>query len=186
VRHYLRLGNQYRSFNTRLDAGVGFAYGNNRTMPFIKEFFAGGVSDLRGFRARTLGPGSYYAGNARDSFIIDQPGDVKMLLTMEYRAKLFSIVRYAFFADAGNVWTLKEDPARPGSKFTNNFLNQTAIDVGAGLRFDISILVLRLDVAFPVRVPYQLPGGEKYKVDFGSNEWRRNNIVWNLAIGYPF
>ncbi|MEO8710878.1 MAG: BamA/TamA family outer membrane protein [Parafilimonas sp.] len=186
VRHYLRLGNQYRSFNTRLDAGVGFAYGNNRTMPFIKEFFAGGVSDLRGFRARTLGPGTYYAGNARDSFIIDQPGDVKMLLTMEYRAKLFSIVRYALFADAGNVWTLKEDAARPGSKFTSNFLSQTGVDVGAGLRFDISILVLRLDVAFPIRVPYQIPGGEKYTVNFGSNEWRRNNIVWNLAIGYPF
>ncbi len=186
IRHYLRLGNQFRSFNTRIDAGVGFAYGNSYNMPFIKEFFAGGVSDLRGFRARTLGPGSYYAGNPKDTIVYDQPGDVKMLLSMEYRAKLFSIVRYAFFVDAGNVWTLKYDSTRPGSEFTSHFLNQFAVDAGAGLRFDISILVLRLDIGFPLRVPYSLPSGEKYTVNFGSSQWRRNNIVWNIAIGYPF
>jgi outer membrane protein assembly factor BamA len=186
IRHYLQLGNQFRSFNTRLDAGVGFAYGNNYNMPFIKEFFAGGVSDLRGFRARTLGPGSYYAGNPRDSFIYDQPGDIKLLLSTEYRAKLFSIVRYALFADAGNIWTLRYDSSRPGSQFTGKFLNDVAVDVGAGLRFDISILVLRLDIAFPVRFPYY-PDGQKWgKLDLGNSDWRKNNIVWNLAIGYPF
>jgi outer membrane protein insertion porin family len=186
IRHYLRLGNQYRSFNTRLDAGVGFAYGNSSTMPFVKSFFAGGASDLRGFRARTLGPGSYYAGNPRDSLIYDQPGDIKLLLSAEYRAKLFSIVRYAFFMDAGNIWTRKFDPDRPGSQFSSDFLKQIGVDVGVGLRFDISILVIRFDAAFPVKVPYSLPDGEKYTVDFGDSDWRKNNIVWNFAIGYPF
>jgi outer membrane protein assembly factor BamA len=185
-RHYLKLGNKNRSLNSRLDAGIGYAFGNSQQMPFIKEFFAGGVSDLRGFRARTLGPGSYYAGNPLDTIVVDQPGDIKFLLSTEYRAKLFSIVRYALFADAGNVWTLKDDTHRPGSKFSGNFFNQVAIDAGAGLRFDISLLVLRLDVAFPLRVPYTLPGGEKYRIDFGSADWRRNNLVFNLAIGYPF
>lgn len=186
LRYYRRLGNQYRSFNMRLNSGIGISYGNNYTMPFIKEFFAGGVSDLRGFRARTLGPGSYYAGNPRDTFIYDQPGDIKILLMAEYRAKLFSIIRYALFADAGNIWTLRTDTDRPGSKFTGKFLNDFAMDVGAGLRVDISLLVLRLDIAFPLRLPY-LPPGEKWsEFNFGSSEWRKNNIVWNLAIGYPF
>jgi outer membrane protein assembly factor BamA len=185
-RHYFRLGSsQYRSFNTRIDAGIGYAYGNSTGMPFIKEFFAGGVSDLRGFKARMLGPGSYHPLFQNDLFLIEQPGDVKLLGMFEYRDKLFSIVRYALFADAGNVWTLKEDLFRPGSKFTGNFLSQLAVDAGAGLRFDISILVLRLDIAFPVRVPYTLPTG-KYKIDFGSSEWRKDNLVFNLAIGYPF
>lgn len=183
-RHYLRLGNAFRSFNTRLDVGIGIPYGNDSIMPFIKEFFAGGVSDLRGFRARTLGPGSYYA-NPHATYVADQPGDIKMLISAEYRAKLFSIVRYALFADAGNVWTLKYDSQRPGSQFSSNFLNQFAGDAGVGLRFDISILVLRLDVAFPVRVPYSIPD-QPYKVDFGSSDWRKNNLVYNLAIGYPF
>jgi outer membrane protein insertion porin family len=186
IRYYRRLGNQFRSFNARLNAGIGIAYGNNTTMPFIKEFFAGGVSDLRGFRARTLGPGSFYAGNPREEIIYDQPGDIKLLLQAEYRAKLFSIFRYALFADAGNIWTLKEDITRPGSKFKSNFLQQMAMDVGAGLRVDISILILRLDIAFPLRLPY-LPEGQKFsEFNFGDPEWRKNNIVWNLAIGYPF
>ena len=104
----------------------------------------------------------------------------------EYRAKLFSIIRYALFADAGNIWTLRTDPDRPGAKFTNKFLNDFAVDVGAGLRVDISLLVLRLDIAFPLRLPY-LPEGEKIsEFNFGSKDWRRDNIVWNLAIGYPF
>jgi len=138
--------------------------------PFIKAFFAGGVSDLRGFRARTLGPGSYYAGNPRDSFIYDQPGDIKLLLSLEYRAKLFSILRYALFADAGNIWTLRDVKDQPGGKFTSDFLKDIAIDVGAGLRVDISILVLRLDIAFPLRLPY-LPEGQKFSdFNFGSKK----------------
>ncbi len=186
-RHYLNLGTPTRSLNTRLDAGIGYAYGNSLSMPFIKAFFAGGVSDLRGFRARTLGPGSYYdSTRKRDSFAIDQPGDIKLLGTVEYRAKLFSIVRYALFADAGNVWSRRTDASRPGSKFSSNFLSQVAVDAGVGLRFDISILVLRLDIAFPVSVPYKLPGGKPYKIDFGSSQWRSDNLIFNLAIGYPF
>ncbi|MGN6212183.1 translocation and assembly module lipoprotein TamL [Parafilimonas sp.] len=184
-RHYLKLG-KYNSFNTRFDAGIAAAYGNDTLVPFIKEFFAGGVSDLRGFRARTL-VGGYYAGNPREKLVWDQPGDVKLLLSAEYRAKLFSILRYALFADAGNVWTLKYDSERPGSKFSSkDFMSQIAVDAGIGLRADVSILILRLDVAFPLHLPYNLPNGEKYKIDFGDSEWRKNNIVWNLAIGYPF
>jgi len=185
-RHYLRLGNQNRSLNTRFNAGVGYAFGNDTIMPFIKAFFAGGVSDLRGFRARTLGPGSYYAGNPRDTFIIDQPGDIKLLMSLEYRAKLFSILRYALFADAGNIWTLRTDTTRPGSKFTSNFLDDIAVDVGVGLRVDVSILILRLDIAFPLRLPYAAKGEKFTDFDFGSKNWRQDNIVWNLAIGYPF
>ena len=162
---------------------IGFQF--SRTGRNLKSFFAGGVSDMRGFRARTLGPGSYYGGNPRDTFVIDQPGDVKLLTMLEYRDKLFSIVRWALFVDAGNIWTLKEDTARPGSKFTSNFLNQIAVDAGLGLRFDISVLVLRLDIALPIRLPYIPPDGQK-GVNIGSGDWRRDNIVWNLAIGYPF
>lgn len=190
-RHQLRFG-QFSSFNTRLLGGIAYAYGNSPNVPFIKEFFAGGTSDIRSFRARTLGPGSYYAGNPRDSFIADQPGDIKLELNAEYRAKLFSIVRGALFVDAGNVWTRKEDPTRPGSQFTNQFLKQMAVGVGAGLRFDINILVLRLDVAIPVRIPYYSPANPEGsgwvfdQIDFSSKDWRRNNIVYNLAIGYPF
>lgn len=186
-RHTYKLG-AFSSINSRATGGVAYAYGNSSSVPFIKAFFAGGTSDIRAFRSRTLGPGSFYAGNARKSFIVEQPGDVKLEMNAEYRAKLFSIVRGALFVDAGNIWTKNEDTSRPGSKFTSQFLKQVAVGMGAGLRFDINILVLRVDLAIPVRVPYN-PDGQRWvfdQIDFGSKEWRRNNLIFNLAIGYPF
>src|SRR5581483_3236845 len=157
--------------------GVGYSYGNSNHMPFIKEFFAGGTSDIRAFPSRALGPGSYYyPAIDTTGFYIDQPGDVKLELNLEYRAKLFSIVRWAAFVDMGNIWTLQTDSTdkRPGTKFSSNFLNQFAVGAGLGLRFDVNILVLRLDVAFPVRKPW-LTGN---KWDFGGF----SEAVYNLAI----
>lgn len=183
LRHYLRLG-RFRSLNTRLLGGLGYAYGNSNTLPFIKGFFAGGTNDIRAFRARSLGPGSYYQGNFDTlRYYVDQPGDIKLEASLEYRDKLFSIVRWALFVDAGNVWTRREDTIgrRPGSKFTNKFLSQVAVGAGVGLRFDISILILRLDVAFPLRLPYNIDGKQWVidKVGIGD-------AVYNIAIGYPF
>ena len=116
------MGNQFRSLNTRIDAGVGYAYGNSSIMPFIKEFFAGGVSDMRGFRARTLGPGTYHLIiHQKIHLLLISPVMLNCLVMFEYRAKLFSIVRYALFADAGNIWTLKEDTIKTGFKIYKQF-----------------------------------------------------------------
>ncbi len=186
-RYTYRLG-AFSSFNARLLGGYGYSYGNSYALPYIKSFFAGGTNDIRAFRSRTLGPGSYYAGNPRDSLVGDQPGDIKLEANAEYRAKLFSIVRGALFVDAGNVWTSREDPSRPGTKFSSQFSKEIAVGVGAGIRVDASILVLRLDLGIPVRKPY-LPEGERWvfdQIDFGNKDWRRDNLVFNLAIGYPF
>lgn len=176
-RHYLSF-DKYTVLVSRITGGVGYAWGNSVTMPFIKEFFAGGANDIRAFRARSLGPGSYYAGNRDTAFLPDQPGDIKLEMNLELRFKLFSIVRWAFFADAGNIWTLRTDSSRAGAKFTGQFLDQAAVGVGTGLRLDISILILRLDLAVPVREPW-LPKGARWVFD-------SKNLAWNIAIGYPF
>src|SRR6185437_13712624 len=149
-RHYLSFS-KYTVLASRITGGIGYAYGNSLTMPFVKEFFAGGANDIRAFRSRSIGPGTYYAGNRDTAFLPDQPGDIKMELNTELRFKLFSVVRWAFFADAGNIWTLRDDPARPGSVISRDFLNQVAVGVGTGLRLDVSILLIRLDVGIPVR-----------------------------------
>jgi outer membrane protein assembly factor BamA len=188
-RHYLRLGDRNHKANvlaSRFLAGVGIPYGNSEAMPFIKAFFIGGVNDLRAFRARSLGPGSYYVRNERTTGVIpDQPGDIKLLASTELRAKLVSILHGAVFVDAGNIWTIKDDPDRPGSKWGPNFLNQIAVGAGVGLRFDISFLVVRVDLATPVVKPY-LPSGASNSFDFGDKAWRKENLILNLALGYPF
>jgi outer membrane protein insertion porin family len=176
-RHYLSFS-KYTILASRITGGIGYAYGNSTTLPFIKEFFAGGANDIRAFRSRSLGPGSYYAGNQFTTYVPDQPGDIKMEMNSEIRFKLFSVIRWAFFADAGNIWTLRTDTSRIGSKFTSQFLQQIAVGVGTGLRVDVSILILRLDLGIPVREPY-LPAGSRWLFD-------DKNMVWNFAIGYPF
>jgi len=63
-----------------------------------------------------------------------------------------------------------------------------AVGTGVGLRFDVIYLVVRLDVAFPLRKPY-LPEGDRWVINqirLGSSDWRRDNIIFNLGIGYPF
>jgi outer membrane protein assembly factor BamA len=101
-----------------------------------------------------------------------------MEMNAEIRFKLFSVVRWAFFVDAGNIWTLREDSSRPGSIFSKDFLQQVAVGVGTGIRLDISILLLRLDLGIPVREPF-LPEHERWLFD-------SKNLVLNFAIGYPF
>ncbi len=187
-RHYLRISKD-NMFVSRFFAGFGYAYGNTLLMPFTKAFFSGGPNSVRAFRARTIGPGTYYGGNPVDSaFLADQPGDIRLELNAELRFKIVSILRGAVFADAGNVWLTRDDPFRPGGKFTGDFMQQMAVGTGVGLRADIKFFVIRFDVAFPIRKPYE-PGGPRWvfdQINFGSSDWRKHNIVWNIAIGYPF
>lgn len=193
VRYYLHLGgNKANQLANRLILGSGWAYSNSTNMPFVKQFFIGGTNSVRAFRARSLGPGTFYAGTADNNnktrFLPDQPGDIKLEFNTELRAKLFSIVNGAIFIDAGNIWTQKEELERPGSKFSNQFLQQLAVGTGVGLRFDLNFLVLRTDIAFPVRKPY-LPEGSRWvikDISFNNSQWRKENLIFNLAIGYPF
>ena len=188
-RHYLRLS-ENSQLASRIIAGVGVPYGNSSALPFIRQFFIGGTNSIRAFRARSVGPGSYdnSEGVADDSFLPDESGDIKLEMNTEYRAKLFSIVHGAIFVDAGNIWLWNKDNNKPGAQFTSDFLSEFAVGTGAGLRFDLSFLVLRLDLAFPLRKPW-LPKNERWvfdDIDFGSGAWRKENLVFNLAIGYPF
>lgn len=188
-RHYLRV-NKRNILASRILGGLGYAYGNSELLPFVKAFFAGGTNDIRAFRARSLGPGTFYAGNASTSTTVlpEQPGDIKMELNTELRTKLFSFLYGAFFIDAGNIWTMKTDSTRPGSKFSNSFMKEMAVGTGIGLRIDVNYFVLRFDFSMPIRKPF-LPEGKRWvfhDIDLGSADWRRQNFVFNLAIGYPF
>ncbi|MDI1255372.1 MAG: BamA/TamA family outer membrane protein [Flavobacterium sp.] len=186
-RHFHKFGEESQ-LASRIIVGSGFAYGNSTSMPFIKQFFIGGTNSIRAFRARSIGPGSYKPEVAGSSFLPDQSGDLKLELNTEFRAKIYSIVKGAIFVDAGNIWLLNDDPEKPGAQFSNKFLSEIAVGTGVGLRFDFSFLVLRTDLAFPLRLPYG-PKNDRWVIDdinFGSGGWRKENLVFNLAIGYPF
>ena len=187
-KHYLKLGKDSQ-LASRIIVGTGFAYGNSNEMPYISQFFIGGTNSLRAFKARSIGPGTYYdTAINTDTYTEDQSGDVKLELNTEYRTKIYRMVKGAVFVDAGNIWLLNKNPNKMGAEFTSDFMNELAVGVGAGLRFDLSVLIFRTDLAFPIRKPY-LPDGNRWvidSIDFGSGSWRNENLIFNLAIGYPF
>ncbi|QEC54218.1 BamA/TamA family outer membrane protein [Anseongella ginsenosidimutans] len=195
ARSYYKI-NDGLTWANRLILGAGQPYGNSSSLPFVKQFFIGGSNSLRAFRARSLGPGSYDAETSAEnsgeetpgSFFPDQAGDLKLEANTELRFDLVSALKGAIFADAGNIWLMREDPLKPGAAFSSNFYQEIAVGTGLGLRVDLSFFVVRLDVAFPLRKPW-LPEGERWvidQVDFSDKNWRKENLVFNIAIGYPF
>jgi outer membrane protein assembly factor BamA len=164
----------------RLYAGTGISYGNSSVMPYVEQYFSGGSNSLRGFVARSLGPGSYKPEEYNG--IVDQTGDIKLEMNSEFRFRMTEIMLGALFLEAGNVWLLNPDENRPGSQFKfNNFTEQLAIGTGVGLRFDFDFFILRTDIGLPLRFPF----------DDGDGYWNTFDEVFkkfrfNLAIGYPF
>lgn len=172
----------------RLFIGTGFPFGNSQTLPYSKQFYAGGTNDIRAFRARELGPGSYHPPDSVGRVFVEQTGDIKLEANMEYRFDIVSFLEGAVFVDAGNVWLNNKSEERPGAQFRfNSFYKQIAVGTGLGLRADFSFLIFRLDLAFPLRKPY-LPEGERWVIGdiYGYDGWGRENLVLNIAIGYPF
>ncbi len=192
ARHYFTLPHSVFAF--RSSGGVGIPHGQSSTLPYIKQYFAGGPYSLRGWRIRTLGPGSYLNDTIKSQ--IDRTGDIKLELNGEYRfpiAPLFAgaiKMNGAIFADAGNIWLTNKDSTYVGGEFEFKTLGQDiAADIGAGARFDIaSFLTLRLDFAMPVKKPYVFSnnGWVFNQIDFSNSTWRANNIIINISIGYPF
>ncbi len=149
------------SLHGRAIAGFGVPVGNKTTsLPFDYSFFSGGSNDNRGWRARSLGPGSYkyYLDKNKTA---TQIGDVRIGLFGELRYSLSTTFKTAFFMDASNIWTYNYDNNRIGSQFTKNFYKEIALTAGTGLRMDLSFFVIRVDVGFPLTNP-ALPQGAKW------------------------
>jgi len=190
-RYYFQI-DRHRKIATRLSIGAGYAYGNSTNLPYIKQFAVGGSNSVRAFPARSVGPGTY---NVRtdttvisNTFFIDQRADTKLEVNLEYRFDIINALKGAWFIDAGNTWLWREDELRAGGKFEKDFLVELAAGTGFGLRYDFNFFVLRFDLAFPIRKPY-LPESNRWvieEIDFGSKDWRRDNFILNIAIGYPF
>jgi len=189
LRHYLNIDGKEKRLVTRLFAGAGLPYGNSSSLPYIKEFFAGGNNSVRAFLPGFLGPGSYQLPANNSSLFIDQVGDIKLEGNIEYRFPIAGILKGAIFTDAGNIWLVNNDTSRPGGKFDiHTFYKQIAVGSGIGLRVDASYFVLRFDIGVPFRKAYPTNGNYWIvdKIEPGSPSWRTNNLVLNIGIGYPF
>lgn len=172
----------------RLELGIGIPYNNSKLLPFAKQYTIGGASSIRGFSTRSLGPGTYKPTAEDQRFFQLIGGDFRLLANTELRVPFSKMFSGALFVDAGNIWTKDTILFGPQSKLTKNWFKEIAVAGGAGLRVDLTFLLLRFDLGIPFRKPY-LPDGERWvfnQVNFGSGAWRRENLVFNIAIGLPF
>ena len=80
------------------------------------------------------------------------------------------------------LWILRDDPSRPGGQLRGStFFKDLAVGTGAGLRFDISMLVIRADLGVGIHAPYDT--GKRGYYNMTSF---KNSLAFHLAIGYPF
>ena len=192
---YLKLDADFRYYRkisrrstlaTRFYIGSGFGYGNADEVPYVKQFFAGGTTSMRGWKFRELGPGAYI-----DTLLLNpsiqpyQAADFKMEANAEFRFDMISYFEGAFFIDVGNIWTLSEDNRGREALFTSDFLSQLAINAGFGLRLDFSYFIIRLDLAYKLRNPYRFEDSGSHWI-YANKPFNITDAVLNLAIGYPF
>jgi outer membrane translocation and assembly module TamA len=161
----------YRSF-----FGIAFPYGNSKSIPFVSSYFAGGSNDIRAWRAYTLGPGTTGGPNEFNE------ANLKFTTNIEYRFPLAGYLKGALFADAGNIWNLKNDETDPRSSFKGfESLRDIALGTGFGLRVDFTYFIIRFDLAFKTYDP-----SRDIDKRWLIKDWSLYNSVLNLGISYPF
>lgn len=175
---------EYNSIVGRAFLGVGIPYGNFDVLPFEKKYFTGGANGIRAWPVRSLGPGTY---KISPNDYPNQTADIKLEANFEYRFTLIDFMEGALFLDAGNIWAINEKDNREGAQFRfNKFYKQIALGTGAGLRFDLSYFIFRLDLGMKLRDPSV---SENNGWVIGNKPVRGDDYnLFNLtfAIGYPF
>lgn len=164
-------------------AGVAIPYANSDVIPFEERFLSGGANSVRGWSVRELGPGTYEGSSSSMVDFMNQCGDIRLDLNLEYRSKLVWVMELAAFVDAGNIWTIKEYSAQPGGEFKfDSFYKEIALAYGLGVRFDFDFFLLRLDWGIRAYDP-SLAEGSRWIV---PNTDIFSNSTLHFAVGYPF
>ena len=171
------------SLSVHFGLGVAFPYGNSKILPYEKRYFSGGANSVRGWSVRGLGPGSFKGEDGRIDFI-NQTGDIKLDMNLEYRAHLFWKLDGAAYIDAGNIWTIRDYADQPGGQFRfDKFWRQIAVSYGLGVRLNFNYFILRLDAGMKAINPAYSDARHHYPIihpRFGRD------FAIHFAVGLPF
>ena len=174
---------RYNSVAFHAAIGIAYPYGNSTVLPFEKRYFSGGANSVRGWNVRGLGPGGFKGTGRRIDFI-NQTGDMKLDLNMEYRTFLFWKFHGAAFVDAGNIWTLRNYAEQPDGQFRfDKFYRQIAASYGLGVRLNFDYFILRLDMAMKAINPAYATSKDHYPL---LHPRLRRDFAFHFAVGIPF
>ena len=183
--------NRYLARNRRLAmraaGGIIYSYGNSVVAPYQERFYIGGANSIRAFTIRSIGPGRFKPDANNPYSYIDQNGDWKVEGNIEYRGSFVGDLDIAFFLDAGNIWLLREDESRPGGALKwKHLLTDIAVGTGIGFRYDMKVLVFRVDFGYALHFPYDTRTGETQKKRYFNSPSFLDGFGIHLALGYPF
>lgn len=170
------------SIAMHLGFGIAIPYGNSNILPFEKRYFAGGANSVRGWSVRSLGPGAYRNSDNTINFI-NQSGDIKLDMSVEWRTHLFWKFNGAIFIDAGNIWTIHKYDDQPGGEFRfDKFFKQIAFAYGLGLRMSLDFFTLRFDAGMKAIDP-AYRGKDHYPI---IHPKLSRDFAFHFAVGLPF
>ena len=195
----------------RAFAGVGIPLVGDSSLPFFKQYFAGGSNSMRGWPIRGIGRGSQKLAPYGTIFN-DRTGDVQLEANAEYRYSIARIIpntltlRGALFVDVGNIWNVRslDPPTTDSAQFNfKNLYKELGMAVGTGFRLDFNYVIVRVDLGFRVKRPelsdindgWKLPNlsfndafGKLFTrgVNNENRRWRYENFNLTFGINYPF
>ena len=179
--------NRTSQIATRVHAGGSFPLFSDRAIvPYFDLFTIGGPNSLRAFIPRQLGPGNTVpeANNLLSSAGF---GNVILEASLEYRHRVNTLLELAAFTDVGNIWTYRTEREALATDFsTRAFSGELAWDAGVGFRFDLQFIVFRIDLAYPLQVPYTEAAKELIVPFANARNVPEDRLRLVVAFGYPF
>lgn len=172
---------KYYFFNKKLSLfhkifiGLCIPYGNSKSIPIEKSYYCGGENDIRAWYMYSLGPGS----SKKRMYIIPY-SNIKILTSIELKYKIIKDIFFVSFLDAGNIWDSNyKDNNNYKSFYLNKFYKQIALGGGIGVFYDLTPLILRLNISYKIIDPAKML----------KNYWNINNLdnpMINFTIGKSF
>ncbi|MTB53456.1 BamA/TamA family outer membrane protein [Lewinella sp. W8] len=185
LRYYWSFSSQ-QQLAIRLHGGIAYPFSERAIVPYFDLFTIGGPNSLRGFIPRQLGPGRTAPIN-NNLLTFGGYGNVLLESSVEFRQRLFYPLELALFADAGNIWTYRTELEPLDTDFrAANFFRELALNAGVGFRFDLQFLVLRLDLAKPLRIPYEDILADQRIPNRVVGDAPDRSLRYVIAFGYPF
>ena len=175
--------NEHNSIASHFAFGIAIPFGNSSVIPYEKRYFAGGANSVRGWSVRELGPGSYRGTDGQVDFI-NQTGNLRLDMSIEWRTHLFWKFDSAVFLDAGNIWNTRSYEGLEDGVFKfDKFYKQIAVGYGVGLRFNVNYFVLRFDLGMKAINPAYTTKREHYPI---IHPRLSRDLTFHFAVGLPF
>ncbi|WP_027468078.1 outer membrane protein assembly factor BamA [Deefgea rivuli] len=138
------------TFMWNMELGYGGVYAGNEDYPFYKNFYAGGVNSVRGYKSGSLGP--------MDNTGNSMGGSTRFVNNFEVFAPVPGMkddksMRLSAFYDAGNIWTYNQSID----------IDSIQQSVGVGFTWISPIGPLKLIYAHPINAA---PDAKKESVQF--------------------